>query len=151
MARELVDPVFGVLTQYQSGDWEFRYCSELFGETLAIGIEADANESEKPTEDTYRVFNWFSENQSSLRELIENVSFAHYQNILPEVRKSWGAEADARAPRLSAPNEIWELLSTPRVVLLSEGADLSISLETTWDPEHGLTFLFMDGNLVHVE
>ena len=54
-------------------------------------------------------------------------------------------------PKISNSEEIWKLLSKPNIWLSNEYIDLSISFETTWDPEHGITFLFKNEKLFKIE
>ena len=153
MALDIQDSIFGTLTKYQGGEWEFEYDSVLFDQTLKITIEADENpDSEKPNESIYVAFQWFHDNQKALRKIIEDTIFKHYKSIFEEIHQAWGEEeADLKAPNISTPAEIWNLVCNPEVWLHSEYADLSIIFETTWDPEHGVTLMFKNGEVIRVE
>jgi len=154
MAKDIEDPVFGTLTKWQDGDWEFKYYSNLFERELEITIEAgDEYDRELPEECIYSTFKWFHENQIELKATIEKAIFSYYQKVRDEFHQGWGGgeEVDENVPVISNQEEIWKLISGPRVYLSTEYVDLSISFETTWDQEHGITLLFKNEQLFDIE
>lgn len=153
MSREVVDNIFGVLTQWPDGAWELLYDSKAFNAKLIVHIEAENFEgSEHPSERQYHAFQWFKDNQYNVKHLVESSIYSYYMEHLPSFRKAWGKEADERAPALNEADQIWSLLEgTPKVCLLSEGGDISIWFNVKWDPEHGVCVLIEDGDVVLVE
>lgn len=154
MAKDIEDPVFGTLTKWQNGDWEFKYYSAMLDRELEITIEAgDDYDRELPDERIYSIFKWFNENQIKLKTTIKNAAFSHYQEVREEFHQAWGGneEADEKVPIISNSEDIWNLISVKNVYLSTQYIDLSISFEATWDPEHGITFIFKNEKLFKIE
>ena len=152
MTKEINDPVFGTVVQYEYSDWEFEYQSVLFDSNLTITIETDDDQNtNKSIESFYSTFQWFDKNQEGLKKVIEQAIFDHYQSISEEMRNAWGEEADQKAPIIISQKDIWPLISKPSIWLHSDYCDLGISFETKWDSEHGVTIMFKDEEVIKVE
>lgn len=128
----------------------------MFGQELSIIVELIDDDGwtdlEYPTDKQSSIFKWFKEDLLNIKALISSSIFDHYNNQLSELRDAWGYEADVNAPVLSNENEIWKLLKLSNV-LISGGwfNALFISLEVSWNPEHGITIMFENGKLIQIE
>lgn len=151
LTRELDDDIFGSLTKYQNGDWGFSFYTKAFEKELDISIEAGDDFTEKPSDDNYESFLWFRDNQSDFKTIVEKAIFDTYQSRIEDFRDGWGESADEKVPYLTNSEDIWKFASNPKVVFLSDFADLSVFFETTWDSEHGITVLIEDKAVVLVE
>ena len=152
MTIQTNDKIFGLLTQYQNCDWEFEFYSDALSENLIISIEAgDTGLNEKPSENVYTSFIWFRDNQDFFRQVLEKTIFNIYQERFEAFRDGLGDDADNSASMITDSSNIWHLISKPKLLFLSDFADISISFETTWDPEHGITVLIENGKVVLVE
>lgn len=151
MSIKTNDEIFGHLTQYQNGDWEFNYFVDALNKELEISIEASDDSNGKPNESTYNFFLWFRENQNSFRDLLESAIFKSYTDRIEGFRDGWGSSANKQAPFLSESKEIWNLLSNPKITFLSDFADASVFFETSWDKEHGITVLIKNEKVICIE
>ena len=152
MARDFSDDTFGTITQWQDGSWSVKCFVPAFGSELDIQIESeDFGKSERPNDRQYTAFKWLKDNHNNLKSIVEPHILCHYAEHIDATRSAWGDEADTNAPLLEKAEQIWELLSSPSVCLLSDYADVSIGLSARWDPEHGVTVFIKEGNVINVE
>lgn len=83
--------------------------------------------------------------------MVEKAIFNEYQSRIEDFRDGWGESADEKAPYLTNSEDIWKLVSNPKIAFLSDFAELSVFFETIWDSEHGITVLIEDKAVVLVE
>jgi len=131
---------------------EFNFYSSAFKQEFVVSVELNyETEAYGPNEKQRETFVWFERSQNEIRRHLESVIFNIYCDSLPEIRSSWGIDADRYCPVLSDSSQIWSLLSKPKIGLLSEYADFFISFSASWDPEHGVTILFEDQKIKKIE
>ena len=152
MAIDTQDDTFGLLTQYQSCDWEFEFSSEYLGKGLTIFIEgSEAEMGDFPQPEVYESFKWFRDNQLAIKNAVEKRIFKEYQGLYEEFRQAWGNEADEHVPNITLESDIWKLIKQPNISFYCDYCDFGIHWRTTWDPEHGITLFFKEGEIIGTE
>lgn len=152
MAIDLQDDTFGLLTQYQSCDWEFEFSSEYLGSGLIIFIEgSEAEMGDLPRSEVYESFKWFRDNQLEIKNAAEKRIFKEYRNLYKKFRDAWGNEADKYVPNIASESDIWKLIQRPNISFYCDYCDFGIHWQTTWDPEHGVTLFFKRGEIIGIE
>jgi len=100
-----------------------------------------AGNKEGPGQDGVDLAVALLEKWSSLRPVIEQALFEHYEPYREAFKEDESQEADEDFPSISSAEETWQNVSIVAVTVgdfAGEGLGVEIALETSWDIEHTL-------------
>jgi hypothetical protein len=155
-AREIMDPVFGLLRLEQDAIWIGRASLAPFGE---VGVRIDRRDDSPPDDRQRAIFKAYSDRwqallplalqrvaalcASELRPIYVDIFEAdELEEVLPSDLDAGWVVRNVSQAEIAVPPDAMGIGGTP--------LDLSIFWECTWDPEHGVGVSFADASIIDV-
>lgn len=135
---------------YDDEAWEGEVSFPVLGDDVLLFI--DASEDKKPTQAQTDKLAWLHDNIAALFPTIEARLYEYYQASCDRYRKKLGPDAQTLMPELNSQADVWEFVSDPGIYIGpdSDGDELQLEYECTFDVEHGLRLVILDNEIIYV-
>jgi hypothetical protein len=145
MLAELLDQL-----EYDQGAWEGEVEFPVLGRDVLLVV--DASEHENPSDAQKEKLDWLAKNIQLIFPSIEENVFGYYQSVFDVYREALGEYADELMPLLSRSSEVWDTVTEPGIYIGPDyqGNEIHIEYECTFDVEHGLRVVIINGKVARV-
>lgn len=135
---------------YDDEAWEGEVSFPVLGDDVLLFI--DASENKNPTDTQVAKLTWLADNLSMLFPSVEQAVYEYYQASSKSYRKSLGSYADELMPMMTDCADVWSYVSDPGIYIGpdSDGNEIQLEYECTFDVEHGLRVVISDNEITYV-
>lgn len=135
---------------YDDETWEGEVSFPVLGDDVLLFI--DASENKEPSVSQVSKLTWLLENIQTIFPTVEQRIYEYYQDAYPVCRKTLGAYAEELMPTLESSAGIWGVVSDPGIYIGpdSDGNEIQLEYECTFDVEHGLRVVILDNDITYV-
>ncbi len=150
-AKRRLDPIVGDLSFVNF--WELNSEISFGGKRYAVPFAFEGEEEDEIDEGQKRAFLAFNRDSVAIMAAVERATLDHYLGRLESLRRMFGPDADALAPRLAETDEIGVVV-TPTSVWFPRDSqstrEMALLFDCSWDPGHGLAARVVDSEVVEV-
>jgi hypothetical protein len=135
---------------YDDEAWEGEVTFPVLGDDVLLFI--DASENKEPSQSQITKLTWLLENIQTVFPTVEQRVYEYYLDAFSKCRNSLGGYADELMPVLENSAGIWGVVSDPGIYIGpdSDGNEIQLEYECTFDMEHGLRVVILDNEITYV-
>lgn len=146
-----MNPVQSLLNKLERDDMDLEgeVSFPALGENVLLTI---ALEDDQPSPYQVDTLKWFFDSIKCLLPEIEQAIYEYYIKVQPDYHIGLGELSEELMPTLSNKNEIWNHITEPGIFIFpeSEGGELHLEYECSFDTENGLRVKFNNRKLIGV-